>query len=343
MNANTRPKTSKRRVQMIDIARLAGVSVSTVSRALSGSPLTNEATRNEIISIAQREGYTVNVGATQLRTGNNRTVAVVVPYDPATRQHLSDPFFLAILGRLADALTDRGYEMLLSRVPADALGQIASVYTSGKALGIIMIGQWQGHEELNALQQKNIPFAVWGEAMPVQNYSVVGTDNAWGGYIATRHLLARGRRHVFFLGDPSVTEVTARYEGFEKAMREAGQVVSAERVIASPFVADMAEALVHQLVDRNAKVDGIVCASDLLAISAINALQLRGWDVPGKVAVTGYDDIPLAKHINPALTTVAQPLNEGARALIDAMLASVNGEPPSVVRLETNLVVRQSA
>lgn len=328
---------------MTDIARMAGVSVSTVSRALAGSPLTNEKTREEILTIAQREGYTVNVGATRLRTGTNKTIAVVVPYDPATRQHLSDPFFLAILGRLADVLTERGYEMLLSRVPSNALKQIANAYTSGKALGIIMIGQWQGHGELNALQERNIPFAVWGQAMEDQRYSIVGTDNEWGGYIATRHLLARGRRKLMFLGVPHGGEVEHRFQGFLKAMKEYGIKAGRERIVPSPFVADMAEALVHQLIDKNTDMDGIVCASDLLAISAINALQSRGWAVPDKVAVTGYDDIPIARHVNPSLTTVAQPVAEGARALVDALLLSAEGEAPTITKLETSLVVRASA
>ncbi len=328
---------------MTDIARMAGVSVSTVSRALSGSALTNKNTRNEIIAIAQREGYTVNIGANQLRTGLNRTVAVVVPYDAATRQHLSDPFFLAILGGLADALTERGYEMLLSRVPANELAQIANAYTSGKALGIIMIGQWQGHEELNALQGRNIPFAVWGAAMQDQRYSVVGTDNAWGGYIATRHLLARGRKKIMFLGTPNVCEVEARYSGFAKALKEAGLGDARERIVQSPFVADIAEAQIHQLIDKENDLDGLVCSSDLLAISAINAFQSRGWAVPTRVAVTGYDDIPIAKHINPAITTVVQPVAEGARALVEALLASAAGEPPAITTLRTELIVRMSA
>lgn len=328
---------------MADIARMAGVSVSTVSRALSGSKLTNEATRAQILAIAQREGYTVNVGATRLRTGTNKTVAVVVPYDPSTRQHLSDPFFLAILGRIADVLTERGYEMLLSRVPANALKQIANAYTSGKALGIIMIGQWQGHQELNALHDRNIPFAVWGEAQEDQRYSIVGTDNTLGGYLATRHLLARGRRKLMFLGAPQGGEIEARFQGFLKALHEAGIEAGRERIIPSPLVADQAEMLVHQLLAKQVALDGLVCASDLLAISAINALQSRGWSVPDRVAVTGYDDIPLARHVNPALTTVAQPVAEGAVALVDALLASAEGAPRSIVTLETKLIVRASA
>src|SRR5476651_2804509 len=186
----------QRRLQMADIARLAGVSTSTVSRALSGSKLVNEETRARVMELARSLKYSINIGAQNLRLKQNRTVGVVVPFDTQTRQHLSDPFFLSMLGSLADALTEQGFDMLVTRVDAEQLDAAAVPFDTGRVIGIVLIGQWRHHEQLNQLAARRVPIVVWGAQLPQQLYTTIGGDNVAGGHMATAHLLAGGRRRI---------------------------------------------------------------------------------------------------------------------------------------------------
>ena len=333
----------KKRLQMADIARLAGVSVSTVSRALNGSKLINPETRQRIEQLARSLNYSINLSAQNLRLQKNQTVAVVVPYDAQSRQHISDPFFLSIVGSIADALTDRGYDVLLSRVDAEALDSAAALYDSGKAIGIIIIGQWRHHDQLNELAVRKVPVVVWGGQLPQQLYCSVGGDNTSGGLLATRHLLQQGCRRIVFLGDAQLPEVHLRRRGYEQALQEAGLVLDPSLELPVPFEIIAARDALDRLCASNVAFDGVVACSDLLALQAVQAVRASGRDVPGDVAVVGYDDMPLATWSDPPLTTVHQPVAVAGAEIVEALLSLLRGERASPRTLPVHLVVRASA
>jgi len=334
---------AQQRLQMADIARLAGVSTSTVSRALSGSPLVNQETRTRVIELARSLKYSINIGAQNLRLKQNRTVGVVVPYDAATRQHLSDPFFLGMLGSLADALTEQGFDMLVSRVDAETLDAAAQSFDSGRVIGIILIGQWRHHEQLNQLAARQVPIVVWGAQLPQQLYCTVGGDNIAGGRLATEHLLAAGRRRIAFFGDARLPEVAQRQQGYAQALAAHGLAPDPQLYVAGSFLPQVGAADVEELLGRHTPFDAIFACSDLLAMSAISALRARAIAVPEQVAVVGYDDIELASYFHPPLTTVRQPIRAAGRALVASLLALVDGAPAPSLQLPTELVVRASA
>lgn len=332
----------QRRLQMVDIARLAGVSVSTVSRALNGSELVNAETRQRVAELARSLNYSINFGARNLRLQENKTVAVVVPYDAKSRQHISDPFFLSIVGAIADALTDRGYDMLLSRVDAEHLDLASHWFDSGKAIGVILIGQWRQHDQLNEMAGRKLPLVVWGGEMPQQLYCSVGGDNVLGGSLATRHLLQLGRRRVAFVGDAKLPEVWLRRQGYAQALREAGLDVTPALELAAPFEPSAATAVVRDFCGQR-DFDAVFCCSDVLALLMIQALRAEGRSVPGDVAVIGYDDMPLAAYCDPPLTTVHQPVAEAGVELVEALLGQLRNERTGPRTLPVYLKLRESA
>ncbi len=337
------PAAQQARLQMADIARLAGVSVATVSRALAGSTLVNEATRERVAELARSLNYTVNVAAKNLRLRQNRTVSVVVPFDAALRQPLSDPFFLSLIGSLADALTDRGHEMLLSRVDANRLDLAAQGVDAGRAAGLILVGQWHHHDQLNALAVRGLPLAVWGAALPGQAYATVGSDNLQGGRLATEHLWQQGARRIAFFGDWQLPEIGQRHQGYLQALAAVNARPNAKLMLPVPFVNSAIEAAVEGLVASGTRFDAVFAASDLMAMTVISTLRRLGLQVPQDVRVAGYDDIPLAQHFHPPLSTVRQPLDAAGQALVAEVLAQIGGARPSSQLLPTTFHPRESS
>ncbi|MDQ1815834.1 LacI family DNA-binding transcriptional regulator [Massilia sp. CCM 9210] len=334
---------AQKRLQMADIARLAGVSKATVSRALNRSPLVNEETRTRILELASSLKYTINIGAQNLRLKQNRTVGVVVPYDSATRQHLSDPFFLSMLGSLADALTERGFDMLLSRVDAEQLDAAAMPFDTGRVIGIILIGQWRHHDQLNQLAARHVPIVVWGAQLPQQLYTTVGGDNVSGGMLATEHLIAAGRKRIAFFGDINLPEVAQRYSGYCNALARHGLPLEPQLRVSVSFLPEGGEQAVREIERRAVPYDAVFACSDLLAMTAINTLRALGKQVPDDVAVVGYDDIELSTYFHPPLTTIRQPIRAAGQALVGALLALVESKPAGSLQLPTELIVRATS
>lgn len=333
----------QRRLQMADIARLAGVSTSTVSRALNRSSLVNDETRIRIEELAKSLNYSINIGAQNLRLKQNRTVAVVVPYDASTRQHLSDPFFLSMLGSLADALTERGFDMLLSRVDAEQLDSAAQIYDTGRVVGVILIGQWRHHDQLNQLAARRVPIVVWGAQLPQQLYVTVGSDNITGGFLATEHLIKAGRKNIAFFGDTQLPEVAHRYEGYCKALTQYGMTPNQQLLVTASFIEEGGRLAVEQLCKRQVAFDSLFACSDLLAMTAINTLRDKQYRIPEDIAVVGYDDIELARYFHPTLTTIRQPIAAAGQALVEAVLSLAEHQPTSPRLLQTQLMCRASS
>jgi DNA-binding LacI/PurR family transcriptional regulator len=333
-----------KRIQMADIARMAGVSTATVSRALSGSPLIHPETRERITDLARSLNYRVNAGAASLRRKDISTVGVVM-LDNMDRpiQTASDPFMMAMVASLADALADSGQDMLLARYGQNRMDQLPDLVETGRVAGLIVMGQWSWHDQLNALARRGVPMAVWGAAVPGTLYPVVGSDNEAGGYLATRHLVEQGCRRIAFLGDLQHPEAALRHQGYLRALREAGHVEQEMWQKPIVFAAPSLHSIVQEWVSQNALPDGVFVSSDLAAMGLVRALSTQGLAVPADVRVVGFDDIALAEHFHPPISTVRQPMATAGPALVRMLADHLQGLHPNPLVLPAELIVRESS
>jgi DNA-binding LacI/PurR family transcriptional regulator len=329
--------------KMADIARLAGVHTSTVSRALAGSSLVEKSMREKILKIARTNGYTVNSTARSLRLQRTQSISVVFPLGHEVAQPLTDPFFVQMIGHLADEITQRGYGLFLQKVVPPMEDWLTNLIGSKRSDGIIVIGQSTEHEAMETVAGRYKPLVVWGGQIERQSYCTVGSDNVAGARLATEHLLSLGRRQVVFLGDTKVPELRLRYKGYSQAIANGPRGTAPKRNIPTHMTADQAFDAMTSFLAKGDKFDGVVCATDVIAMSAIRAIAAAGKRVPQDISVVGYDDLTVAAHTNPPLTTVRQNIATGARHLVDLLFRRMDDEPTESITMAPELIIRESS
>ncbi|MEM9532371.1 MAG: LacI family DNA-binding transcriptional regulator [Pseudomonadota bacterium] len=330
----------------LDIAHLARVSQSTVSRALRNSPLVNPDTRRRVQDIARQLNYKVDVNARNLRSMKTNTIALLLCEDPGGGAAQINPFFLSILGSVAHAVARRGYDLLVSFQQLSEDWQ-ADYEHANRADGIILLGYGNYNDylkKISELEQAEAHFITWGPVIPGQPGLFIGCDNRKGGYQATERLIAAGRRHIGFVGEISdgCPEFRDRFRGYRQALEAAGLNADAALQIDGESSEKDGHRAALQLLESGRPFDALVCASDLLAIGAISALRHAGHRVPDAVSVIGFDDIPTAAHMTPALTTVRQDTVEAGQVLVEKLLQLIAGKPVDSMLLPTELIVRES-
>jgi len=283
-----------------DLARIAGVSAGTVSRALAGNSLVNVETRERIVSLAREHGFRPNQMASSLRRQKTDVIGIAIPLGHDQRQQVSDAFFMTLLGHLADALTERGYDLMLRRViPERDEDWLDRFIGSGMIDGVLVIGQSDQFDRIEDVADGYLPMVVWGNHAEGQRHCVVGTDNRLGGRLAVERLIAGGARHIYFLGDISAVEFAARYAGAADAARRLGVEITP---LTSHLSSDRLEAEVAANLDRAfAPGDAIFAATDSLAMASLARLKVNGVAVPEQVLVIGFDDLPMASQTAPRL------------------------------------------
>lgn len=339
-------RPASQRPTSFDIAYRAGVSQPTVSRALRGSTSVSAETRARIEAIARELGYAVDKNASSLRSQQSHTLALLFFEDPTADASLINPFFLSMLGWITRHTANAGYDLLISFQQLS--GDWHKAYEdSRKADGIILLGygDYEAYRpRLEQLRAQGTHYVRWGSPEPGDGGATIGCDNRAGGRLATEHLIGHGRRRIAFLGagDDHYPEFRDRYLGYLDALADAGLNADPALQVDAITLEQAGADAIGELFARGVAFDGIVAASDLIAIGAMQALERRGYAVPRAVSAVGFDDIPAAQQASPPLTTVQQDAKAAGEALVGTLLDRITGREPPAGPLPVRLIVRAS-
>lgn len=329
--------------RMEDLAELAGVSISTVSRALNNSTLVSEKTKAKIHTLARQHDYQGRVAFSKaLGISSAPVINLIRPPAHSGDGRVSDQFLMQLTGGIADAAREFDCDLLISAAYPEDDTAFEALADSDRSDGLIIIGQAPFHALYNRLAMRGAPIVVWGGHTADQAYPCVGSDNVMGAKRATRHLLRSGRQKIAFLGDTGAPEVLLRLKGYKDALFEQGFIAKQSMIRHTHFYLQSAFDAVDALIAEEEDIDAIVAASDVLAMGAIRALTQQGKRVPDDIAVVGYDDINMAQLTDPPLTTIRQDVRMAGRLLVGKLLRLLKGDHVRSEMLAPELIVRRS-
>jgi LacI family repressor for deo operon, udp, cdd, tsx, nupC, and nupG len=331
------------RVKMADIARLAGVSVATVSRALAGSTLVTAETRQRIEAAVNQTGYVVNHVAARLRQQRSQQILVLLPT-------IANPFFAEVVLGIEAAAQAKGFSVLVGSTGGSAEREAALTrhLLTGAVDGLILLtGRLPALDGPRAALEGPLAarFVAVSEHIPGAGIATVSIDNVAAAGQAVRHLIELGHRRIAHIGGPAGNILTAqRLRGYRLALAASGLAIEPALVTFGDFTFASGEAAMRLLLAGAEQPSAVFCSNDEMAIGAINAAKRAGLAVPGHLSVVGFDDIPFASAYDPPLTTIRQPrhaFGREAATLLMAALAKPGGASRGV-RLPYELIVRRS-
>lgn len=325
-----------------DIAKLAGVSKSTVSRALNNSPLIGDETKEQIRSIARKHNFEINASARQLSLKQSNIIAYVT-HAYHKEFSVADLFGLEIMGGISSGLANLGYDLLVIHVDPSDTKWARKYLDGGRVDGFILMTSTRKQTHVKALLELGAPFITWGIPHSGQKYCSVSGDNINGGKLAVEHLINSGRRKIGFIGGPEEeVEVQQRLAGYKLALQEAGMEINPDLITYGDFSNTSGAEAVARLIKRVPNLDAVFINSDLMAIAAMDMIREHGKRVPEDIAVVGYDDLSIAANSNPPLTTIRQNIPLAGKMLAQNLIQFLQTKVATNVSIPVDLVVRKS-
>lgn len=330
------------RVTLKTIAEEAGVSITTVSRALAGYDDVNEETRRRIVAIAERLGYQPNLTARHLRSKQTSTIGMVVP----RTQHFSDPFFMELLAGVGRRASEHGYDLLLSAQMQgeEELKAYHRMVAGGRVDGMVIARILNNDPRIEYLQNSRHPFVTFGHSEEA-TYPYIDVDGAEGMVQLVAHLVDGGHHRIGLIASPDDLVFTAqRFAGYRRALLQFDLAYDEALIVYGDLTQPGGKHGAEQLLALPSPPTAIIAFNDQMALGAMMAVQEAGRRVGPDIAIAGFDDIPAARISNPPLTTIQQPIYGIGFRLVNMLIQLIHNEPidETQILIKPELIVRAS-
>jgi LacI family transcriptional regulator len=333
-------------VTLKDLAVHLGLSITTVSRALAGYGDVAKATRQRVLDAAEELGYVPDIRARRLKTGRSDAIGFIIP---TSGPRFSDPFFSELLAGIGNEAARRDYDVLVSTRAPDTVEEQAAYQrmTEGRLVdGLLVVRTRIRDRRIQYLSDLGFPFVAFGRSDLGLDFPYVDEDGTCGFKLVSQHLLELGHRRLAFISaQPDLMFCLLRRAGVTNALQDFGLSLQPQYVVEGDLTQRGGFRAMNHLLDLPQKPSAVMACNDLMALGAISAAQKRGLAVGHDIAVTGFDDIPLAEHSHPSLTTVRQPIYDIGCQICDMLIRLIRGEPLAArhVLLEPQLILRESS
>jgi DNA-binding LacI/PurR family transcriptional regulator len=327
-------------VTVKDVADLANVSTATVSRVLNNYPQVADETRSRVLWAMQELGYQPSRVARRLRVKGTQILGLII-------SDIANPFFPSVVRGIEDIAYANQYTLLLCNSDEDpARARLyVNVLQAERVAGIIISPADENSTSCEPLIRNDVPIVAMDRRLRLFDVDTVLVDNVKGAYQATSHLIRLGHRRIGLIGGPfRITTGRERREGYEKALRESGLELDQRLIKVGDFKQDSGYRRACELLEMEDRPTAIFAANNLMTLGALNAIHERGLDIPGDVAIVGFDDMPWAPSLDPPLTAVAQPTYELGCTAINLLLQRIADKDREIVemKLEPTLIIRDS-
>ena len=324
--------------RLADVARAAGVSLATASRAISEPGLVHERTRGRVLEAAAMLSYVPHGAARALATRRTRTIGAVFP-------PVDNPIFASATHALAQELSNAGYTLLLASHDYDLKAELDATraLVERGADGMVLVGLDRLPETYRVLERAGVPYEVTWSLDGAGHHHCVGLSHRGASIRVTQHLIDLGHRHLAVIaGDTRGNDrARERLSGVRDALAVRGLKLPAKRVVEATFSIANGRAALASLLDRAPGFTAVIGGNDPLAIGALLECRARGIEVPRDMSIAGFDDIELAGELAPGLTTVKVPSADIGRASAQRLLARLEGKRvPQLKEMPAPLVVR---